>query len=226
MIGGDGPAIEGGVGDWGCILWWVRRGISAKLMSARSRQRIRTIHVIAPVWKPRADFGVKSLCQKPVRTKCVPRRSGWPITSSLTPFPTNFPRGLAPSRRPGGRSADTGSGYWCYRCAPRLNCSLFCWTATANHFCLPWQNEPCTGQSELPVRPGFPVSVKRASTITACDRRVVYNCPPGRSSPLPACRRCQCSGSPAGCAGTRAIFRRQAAGPRRCGPIGVPSMTK
>jgi hypothetical protein len=86
MIGRDGPALEGRRGGWGLRSWWVRRGISAKLMSARSRQRVQTIHVIAPVWKPRADFGVKSLCQKPVRKKCVPKRSGWPITSSLRRF--------------------------------------------------------------------------------------------------------------------------------------------
>jgi hypothetical protein len=90
MIGGDGPPSTGGGAGGGLRLWWVRRGISAKLMSACSRRRIQTIRDIAPGWKPRADFGVKSLCQKPVRTKCVPKRNGWPTTSKLTPFPSTL----------------------------------------------------------------------------------------------------------------------------------------
>ena len=82
MIGGDGPALGGGAVGWGLRAWRALRGINAKLMSARSRRRIQTIRDIAPVWKPRADFGVKSLCQKIAGMKCIPKRSGWPITSS------------------------------------------------------------------------------------------------------------------------------------------------
>jgi hypothetical protein len=76
---------------WGLRLWWVRRGISAKLMSVRVWQGIWTILVIAPVWKPRADFGVRLPCQRHVRTKRVQNRDGWLITSSLTPFPSARP---------------------------------------------------------------------------------------------------------------------------------------
>jgi hypothetical protein len=76
---------------WGLRLWWVRRGISAKLMSVRVWQGIQTILVIAPVWKPRADFGVRLPCQRHVRTKRVQNRDGWLITSSLTRFPSARP---------------------------------------------------------------------------------------------------------------------------------------
>jgi hypothetical protein len=65
----------------------VRRGISAKLMSVRVWQGIQTVLIIAPAWKPRADFGARLPCQRPVRTKRVQNRDGWLITSSLTPFP-------------------------------------------------------------------------------------------------------------------------------------------
>jgi hypothetical protein len=73
-------------------------------MSVHVRQRIQTILVTARAWKPRADFGVRLLCQRPVRTKRVQNRNGRPITSSrLWGGGERLFRSYGPAPRPYGR---------------------------------------------------------------------------------------------------------------------------